>query len=613
MSAVQVAAQHEGQAPFEPWVARLAPMRPSPLELMGQPGPAASARSGSRTAVFDGVLYNRGELERLLGVQPGTSDAELVLRAYERFGADVLRHVKGIFALALWNADERSGLLAHDPLGSYPFFYAENGDELLISTSIDALLTCDGVSGEVDRAVLADHLCHRWPDRERTYFEAVKRIPPCHAVVIEPSGRRLWRYWDPAPPGEPMDWVAEDELERFGELFDQAVNRCLGLGPAAIYLSGGFDSVSVAAVAADNCRTQGLQAPLALSVAFPHPDCNEEPIQRGVARELGIDQLMLNLDDAVRPTGLLQASCALQAGRSAPMLSYFAPPYLQLAEDARARGYNAVLTGGGGDEWLCVTPLLAADLIRAGDVRGLVRHAKSMQRSFNLPWWTVWRNALWVFGLRQLVGATVGSALRRVAPARLEAHRRRAAEAPVLDWVAPDPELRDEMTRRNLDAWPERPKDGWYRHDLRNGLDHAVTAMEMEEFFENARLTGVRTLCPYMDPDLVDFLYRVPPELLDKGGRAKGLVRHELARRFPELGFDRQKKLTAVSYSRGVVLEQGERAWQGSGGASTLAELGVIDQKAFEQELQAIVSGRRDRVFHVSDVLNLEAWTRSRI
>jgi asparagine synthase (glutamine-hydrolysing) len=321
MSAVQVAAQHEGQAPFEPWVARLAPMRPSPLELMGQPGPAASARSGSRTAVFDGVLYNRGELERLLGVQPGTSDAELVLRAYERFGADVLRHVKGIFALALWNADERSGLLAHDPLGSYPFFYAENGDELLISTSIDALLTCDGVSGEVDRAVLADHLCHRWPDRERTYFEAVKRIPPCHAVVIEPSGRRLWRYWDPAPPGEPMDWVAEDELERFGELFDQAVNRCLGLGPAAIYLSGGFDSVSVAAVAADNCRTQGLQAPLALSVAFPHPDCNEEPIQRGVARELGIDQLMLNLDDAVRPTGLLQASCALQAGRSAPMLS----------------------------------------------------------------------------------------------------------------------------------------------------------------------------------------------------------------------------------------------------------------------------------------------------
>ena len=613
MSAVQAAPQHEQYAAFEPWVARLGPMRPSPLELVGEPGPAASARSGPRTAVFDGVLYNRDELERLLGTQPGTTDAQLVLGAYERFGLDVLDHLKGIFALALWNADERSGVLAHDPLASYPCFYAENGDELLVSTSIDALLACDGVSRALDRAVLADHLCHRWPDRERTYFEAVKRIPPCHALVIEPAGRRLYRYWDPAPPGEPMDWVAEDEVERFGELFDQAVNRALGLGPAAIFLSGGFDSVSVAAVAADNCRTQGLRAPLALSVAFPHPDCNEEPIQRGVARELGIDQLMLNLDDAVKPDGLLQASCALQAGRSTPMLSYFAPPYLQLAKDARARGYNAVLTGGGGDEWLCVTPLLAADLIRAGDVRGLVRHAKSMKRSFNLPARTVWRNALWVFGLRQLLGAAAGSALRRFAPGRLESHRRGAAQAPVLDWVAPDPELREELTRRNVEAWPERPTDGWYRHDLRNGLDHAVTAMEMEEFFENARLTGVRTLCPYMDPDLVHFLYRVPPELLDKGGRAKGLVRHELARRFPELGFDRQKKLTAVSYSRGVVLEQGERAWRASNGAPSLAELDVIDQKAFERELQAILSGRRERVFHVSDVLNLEAWTRSRI
>ncbi|MGH2838285.1 MAG: asparagine synthase-related protein, partial [Thermoleophilaceae bacterium] len=224
----------------------------------------------------------------------------------------------------------------------------------------------------------------------------------------------------------------------------------------------------------------------------------------------------------------------------------------------------------------------------------------------------VWRNALWVFGLKQLLGAATGSALRRVAPGRLEAHRRRVVQSQVHDWVAPDAELRGEMEQRNLAGWPERPTDGWYLHDLRNGTDHAVTAMEQEEFFENARITGVRTLCPFMDPDLVDFLYRVPPELLDRGGRAKGLVRHEIARRFPGLGFERQKKLTAVSYSRSVVLKDGDQAWRASG-APALAELGVIDQKAFEQKLQAILAGRDEGVFHVSDVLNLEAWTRSRI
>jgi hypothetical protein len=225
----------------------------------------------------------------------------------------------------------------------------------------------------------------------------------------------------------------------------------------------------------------------------------------------------------------------------------------------------------------------------------------------------VWRNSLWVFGLSQLLGAAVGSALRRVAPARLEAHRRRVVANVVPDWLAPDPSLRGELERRNLAAWPDRPTDGWYRHDLRNGLDHAVTAMEMEEFFENARLTGVRTLCPYMDADLVDFLYRVPPELLNRGGRSKGLVRHEVARRFPELGFERHKKVSAISFSRAVVLEQGERAWQASGGTPALEELDVVDQGALERELRTILSKRHEDAYRLWDVLNLEAWTRSRI
>jgi asparagine synthase (glutamine-hydrolysing) len=613
VSAIEVAPREAPVASFEPWVARLTPRDPSALAIVGPPGPAMSARSGPRTAVFDGVLYNAAELARTLALRPDANDATIVLQAYERWGLEVLQKIKGIFALALWNADDRSGLIARDPLGNYPLFYAEVGDELLISTSIDALLSCDGVSKSLDRAALADHLCHRWPDRDGTYFDAVKRVRTCHALVIEGGTRRLDRYWDPAPPGEPMNWIGEDELDRFGDLFDQAVNRCLGFGPTGIFLSGGFDSVSVAAVATENCRMRGLPAPLALSVAFPHPDCNEEAVQTGVANELGLEQIMLPLEDAVRPNGLMQAACALQAGRSAPMLTYYAPPYFQLAEAARARGYNAVLTGGGGDEWLCVTPLLAADLITKGDVRGLIRHTKSMQRSFNLPARTVWRNSLWVYGLRQLLGSAAGFTLRRVAPGRLQSYRRRKVASVPPEWLAPDATLRDELEHRNLEAWPERPTDGWYRHDLRNGLDHAVTAMEMEEFFENARITGVRTLCPYMDADLVDFLYRVPPELLDRGGRSKGLVRHEVARRFPELGFERHKKVSAISYSRSVVLEEGERAWRASGGTPALEELDVIDEQAFERELRTILADRHEDSYRLWDVLNLEAWTRTRI
>jgi asparagine synthase (glutamine-hydrolysing) len=613
MKPADVAPALPGEHTAVMWAARLAPGRTPGLELVGEHGPASHAHAGSRAAVFEGVLYNRADLEQVLEA-PGGTDAAVVLSAYERWGVDALLKIKGVFALAIWDGDSHSAVLARDPLGIYPLFYADRGEELLLSTSIDAVLACDGVSSALNRAALADHLCHRWPDREETYFESIKRVPACHALLIERGVHRLHRYWDPGPPGQEMNWVTEDELdEGFHELFEQAVARCLSLGPAGIFLSSGLDSVSVAGVASDLCRAQGEGLPLAMSVSFPDPECNEELAQRAIARDLGLEQIMLPLDDSVQPHGLLRKSCELQAGRSAPMLSYYAPPYMQLAEVARSRGYKVVMTGGGGDEWLCVTPLLAADLIRAGDVRGLIRLVRNMRRSFNLPAWKVWQNALWTFGGRQVVGRMVGSVLPRVAPGLQRKYRRRIVSEGIPEWVAPDSDLRGEIERRNLAAWPEPPTDGWYRHDIRVGLDHPVAAMEMEEFFENMPLTGVRTMCPFMDADLVDFLYRVPPELLDRGGRSKGLVRHELARRFPDLDFERHKKITALSFSRNIAQAQGEGAWKASGGAPALAELGVIDPKGFEHELREVLSGRAEQAYHVWDVLNLEAWTRSRI
>lgn len=584
------------------------------LELVTAHGAVGRAEVGAYTVIFDGVLHNRPELEQMLEPQPGLEDAALVAAACQRWGLGALDRIKGVFALVARDRRDGSALLARDPLGVVPLFYADCRGATLVSTSIDALLEDDGVSATLNRAALADHLCHRWPSREETYFEAIKRVPACHALVVERGTRRLHRYWDPAPPGEEMNWVGEDELERFHELFDQAVERCLELGPVGIFLSGGLDSVSVAGAAVELCRASGQPAPLALSVVFPHPECNEELEQKAVARDLGLDQVMLDLEDAVRPQGgLLMSACDAQAGRSAPMLNYYAAPYLQLAAEGKRRGCQTIITGNGGDEWLTVTPLYAADLIRSRDVKKLIAHARSIRRSFDLSTPRVWHNALWRFGMKPLLSVAMGSTLERRAPGLLRARRARLVRDGIPDWVAPHAGLRAEIERRGLEGWPARPTDGFYRDELRRGLDHAIVAMEMEENFENTRMTGVRTPAPFQDADLVDFLYRVPPELLDRGGRAKGLVRANLARRFPELGFERQKKISALSFYRGVALEQGESAWQQLGGVPALADLGVLDPNAFERELRSILAGREIEAFHVWDVLNLEAWTRSRI
>ena len=594
------------------WAARL---HPDGVELLRREGPVWTATAGPRTVIFDGVLHNRAELIQLLAdAREEDDNAQLVLKAYQRWGREVLNRIKGIHAVAIWDADKRSAVLARDPIGLSPLFYADCGDEIYFSTSIDQVLACDGVSSALNRAALAEHLYDQWLDPGETYFEAVRRVPACHALLVERGARRLDRYWDPAPPGEDVEWVTEDDLEEFRHLFDQAVNRCLALGPTGIFLSGGLDSVSVAGVAADNCRQQGLPDPLALSLVFPEPEASEELTQRAVARGLGLEQVLTKLDDAIGERGLLLSACDFQAGKPSPMLNYFTPAYDKLTAVARARGLRAVITGNGGDEWLTVSPLHAADLIRSLDARGLARHMRAVRRSYDISWPLIWRNA-WRFGASPLLKARTASVLSARAPGALARYRRHVIERNIPAWVAPDPALAAEIRRRGLEFWGEPPQEeGWYRNELRLGLEHRLVSMEWEEYFENTRHTGLRTLSPFLDSDLVDFLYRVPPDLLDRGSRSKGLVREELARRFPDLGFERQKKDDATALNRDVAMNESARVWQELGGMTTLAELEILDEKGFERELRTFLSGGQEKdATRMWNILNLEAWTKTRL
>ncbi len=121
-------------------------------------------------------------------------------------------------------------------------------------------------------------------------------------------------------------------------------------------------------------------------------------------------------------------------------------------------------------------------------------------------------------------------------------------------------------------------------------------------------------LAPFYDADLVDFLCRTPPELLNGGGYSKGLVRQTVARRFPGLGFERQKKVTVLNFLREVFLKEGIHLWRTMGGALALAELGIVDAPALDSEMSALFSGDRPQnVYHLGNVLLTEAWLRPRL
>jgi asparagine synthase (glutamine-hydrolysing) len=597
------------------WIARLDPSRNGGgLELRPgrEPSPPASASDGTCVVVFAGHLDNAAELQGIVGQSEVDSFSELVLAGYRRLGHRVLDRLRGVFALIVWDGESGTGFCARDPVGHHPLFYASRGSVLYLSDSINALLTLEEVSTEVNRAALADHLCFRWPDPGETYFEDVRRVPASHELRVgNGGGLAVERYWDPVPPGEDERWIGDDEIDRFDDLFSQAVDRCLARGRPGIFLSGGMDSVTVAAEVTHSTRVRGLAPPQALSMVYSDPSCNEESVQQGVARALGLEQVMLDFEEALPEGGLLASATALSRQRPAPLYSFWAPGYLRLAREGRSRGCEVILTGHGGDEWLGVGPIYAADLLRSLDLAGFARLFGSYRRSYPVRPAKLLYRLLWKWGARPLLADAAWKLLATRMPRLGAARRRRILSRGIHDWVAPDAALRDELLQRGEKWWPERSNGSHYLHATRIALDNPLISIAMEETFENGRELDMAVLAPFSDTDLVDFLYRTPPRLLDKGGRAKGLVRDRLARKFPELGFERQRKINATSYVGSMIARELTSTWGQMGGITRLAELGIADPQRAEPTLAAALAGDRLAQHHAWQMLNVESWLRS--
>ncbi len=585
------------------------------LELAGEsssplPGSASWRAIG---VVFEGVLHDRPELLAALDLAADEviTNAELVARAYERWGESLLVRLRGTYAIVLWDGAQQRLLAARDRLGIYPLFFTRTGRETLFATSADLLLLHPRTSRRLNRVYIAERIAWWAHDARETHYEAIFRVPCGHRLLEQRGTSSLERYWHPGSGAVPVG-DRRELYEQFDHLVDRAVARCLDEGPPAIFLSGGLDSVSVAAIAAEQARARGLEAPFALSLVFPDKNANEEPIQRAVASRLGLEQILRGLDEIVPGGRLLQSGFAISRTFPLPVLSLWRGAYLALGEEAKRQGRSSILTGHGGDEWLGVSVFLAADLVRAGDLGGLYRMWWNHYQSYPLGIGKSIYFIAWKYGLRTVLAAAAVRALGPLGPRAVLARKRRHIASFPPAWIAPDPELRREFERRAERYLPEPSDLSPYEVALQDSLDHPMVTLEYEEVYEGSRRMGVPIVAPLLDSELVDFLYRFPPKLLFSSGRSKGPIRETLARRFPELGFDRQRKVGATSFFRERVLAEGREAWNAVGGPVALADLGVVD---FEMARRSIMRSIDDRRLHASArlwyVLSNESWCRA--
>jgi asparagine synthase (glutamine-hydrolysing) len=294
--------------------------------------------------VFNGEIYNyrelRAELEALGHRFSTSSDTESIVHAYEEWGEDVFRRLRGMFGIALWDRPRRTLLLGRDRAGQKPLHYAERGGRLHFGSEIKSLLAAGAVEPTLDLAALDHYLAFLYTPRESSILEGVKKLPPGHYLRWRDGRSEVVRYWQIAAE-ETFAGSEADAVDALRGVLQNAVtSHMMSDVPLGAFLSGGVDSSAVVGMMA-GASSRPVKT---FSIGFDDPAFDELEHARVVARHFGTD----HHEFVVKPDGLSILG-DLISHFDEPFADSSAIPTWYVSEIAR-RHVTVVLSGDGGDE-----------------------------------------------------------------------------------------------------------------------------------------------------------------------------------------------------------------------------------------------------------------------
>jgi len=574
-------------------------------------------RGDTPTAVlFDGYLFDRDVLARELGLARGASDGQVAAAAYGRWGSGALDRLDGCYLFAVWDGERDRLVIGHDGLGRHPAFYAAAQGRFCFGGNVQALAASGLVSSAPNRVALALLAFRYWPDAGRTYFEEIRRVRPGHYLDVRRDGSVTeHKYWDPLPADE-EPWLPEEQVHaEFEPALARAVARCMAMEPQGIMLSGGVDSVTVAALAAIEVERLRRSPLIAVSGRLgPGEQSYEEVMQSRVSGALGMPHVISTQPEWLEGRDPIQRSLELTDTLPGPGFVFWVGTYTGFYRQTAARGLTTLLTGAGGDNWLSVGDAHAADLLRHLRLGALYRFLQSDLNTGGATLRGVAQRRLWRFGVRPILDAH----LDRWLPARKARFHRRRWEERFPGWLCPDPELREAvfesvMHRRT----PPRAADGraprsYYRHALRS-YSNPYMHHENETGFHVSAMCGLRLLSPYHDRQLVSFFCRISPQTHVHGTRSKGLLRPVVERHLPRFGLERQQKVYAPDQQVRATSDfrtSLAKAWRDYK-FDALADLGVADARGLITEVSTFETRGPHGLGCMYGLLSAERWTKA--
>lgn len=579
--------------------AGLAMRRLSIIDLASGQQPIPNA---DRTAwiVFNGEIYNYQELRKHLeddGVQLHTkSDTEAIVYLYDKYGVDCLQHLRGMFALAIWDTRDDSLFIARDRVGKKPLLYSHqpNGD-LIFGSEFQALLQHPSISRDIDYEAIHHYLTFISVPAPLTVYKQIRKLEPGHWLRWKNGQIETKRYWLP-DFSEKLDITADEAEKEVLRILRESVKlRMISEVPLGAFLSGGVDSSAVVALMAQ----ESSQPVKTFSIGFEEQDFSELKYAKKVADHVGAEYH----EFIVKPNAM-EVLPTLVQHYGEPYADSSAIPTYYVSKETR-KHVTVALNGDGGDESF-------AGYERYSAMR-LAERYKKYPAILRKPFVEFPLSLLPTPDGRQ---NRLRRAKRFVQAAALPKTTR------YLNWVSgTSPELKqeiytDDFKRISAGFDTKQILEQWF--DKANGIGAVDASLmtDQQTYLPNDLLVKVdiasmavslEARSPFLDHHLMEFAAKLPEDIKVSGLDTKTLLKKVTAKLVPPEVIYRRKMGFGVPVGYWLRNEMKSFLYEVLLSEKSLNR-GIFKPAAIKDMIERHVSAKDDMTFQLWSLLMLELW-----
>ncbi len=538
---------------------------------------------GRYVITYNGELYNYRELKQALAAEYGfrtSSDTEVLLAAFIKWGSGCFKKLNGIFAVAIYDRTERRLHVARDPFGVKPLYHATADGAFYFASEMKAILAAKPGLARLSRAGLAAALEWRYFPAPLTPFEGSAKLRPGHCLTVESTGAVLEARFAP-PPAPPWEGGPADALERLQRLTDDAVRRQLAADvPVGVLLSGGVDSALVASFAVEHAASKMT----AFTVGF-EGDFEQDEVKAAAetAAMLGLDHEAVT----VAPRDFMGLMERLVWHLEEPTATTSAVPLFLLSGQI-AHTRKVVLSGQGADElW-----------------GGYTRHLAESLRA-NMPWLPSFFAGAAMLPLGEKLRKAALMAAEPDDDARYCCARRlfTPEERMALGGFAGS--YREHLAPYRAELAEKDPLSKSLYWDARTQLPDDLLL-----YTDKAAMAhGLEVRVPLLDTELASFAESLPSPYKVAGLRQKLLLKQLASRRLPAAIVKRKKIGFEMPVERWFRKELAGMLHETICGSNARL-LEVLDRKAVAQITARHLAGREDHSKRLFFLFSFELWLR---